>query len=246
MPSSDDMNWQLPEVVLECIHADGVRLDSLAPHLRAVAFRADGVGRGLPWAAVLGRQGQPGFFERLISKPDLHAQISRAHFELSIAPNLPDALILRLLSRSPGVATWGDDALIEQLGVHHTALAHESTIGFAAASERGPSYFLVFRILLRSVAEVEAEGSHPTLSQAPAAGMVPPCQPQQLQLPQLAATQQMVVPQLPTAMQSIAAPPSCPAMFAGNTPLPYAPMAMKGAEPPAMAMAPTPMRQRRY
>jgi hypothetical protein len=144
---------QLAEVTLECLHADGLDVSSWPQHLRMVAFQPT----LLPWAGTLGRQHQPGFFEKLVPNQELHMQISRSHFELTILPGADDALALKLLSRSPGITMWVDGSKVASQGFHPVALAHDSVLGFSCGADDAARCFLELQVKLRSQAEVCAE-----------------------------------------------------------------------------------------
>lgn len=140
----------LAEVILECVRADGVDLLRVPPGHRAIAFPAD-VG-----SAVVGRAHQPQFFERLVSKHELLACISREHIELSWEAEVP-ALILRKLSRNTlminsSPAADGDAVMVRD----------GECLGFTGLSDADLN-FLVVRVVLRSRKTVDAEGAHPAL-----------------------------------------------------------------------------------
>lgn len=146
-------DFQLGEVVLACIQAEGVDLSSVPACMSTIVFKAE----ALPLTAQLGREKQPGFFERFVPQHELHSQLSRSHFDLQVHPGAEDALALILRSPSPGIVLHADRQRVEQ-GVHPVALAHDSIIAFFRRSGGDP--FLTLRVVLRSKAEVKACGPH--------------------------------------------------------------------------------------
>eukprot|EP00929_Paragymnodinium_shiwhaense_P108740 TRINITY_DN75070_c0_g1_i1.p1 TRINITY_DN75070_c0_g1~~TRINITY_DN75070_c0_g1_i1.p1 ORF type:complete len:364 (+),score=56.07 TRINITY_DN75070_c0_g1_i1:48-1139(+) len=164
--SSDE--FRLGEIVLLCIQAAGVELASFPPQLKTIVFKP----HALPFTASIGRQQQPGFFERLVPNHDVHSQISRCHFELQVHPPTEDALVLSLRSPSPGIQLWADCQHVAQQGVHSVAMAHESVLSLARP---GGDAFLSFRVVLRSQAEVLAEGPHAVPPSFACGGEVNPC-----------------------------------------------------------------------
>lgn len=156
----------LAELVLTCVHAEGVDLPSISAAKRALAFSVDlSYGR---WVVTVGRQHQPEFFELLVPSKELLTCISRSHFELLL--DAPGAPLLRKLSGNPLLM---DD---RPLGLNEAVpLRDRAAISFGGtpgAGSGGDRRFLVLTVQLRSAQQVRAEGPHPAAlaarAQAPA------------------------------------------------------------------------------
>jgi hypothetical protein len=151
-------NKEQLKVALECTHADGVELARMPLGFRAVAFAVDpSSGR---FAATVGRQHQPEFFEALVPKRDRLQCISRAHFELTWDPREGGRLALRKLSGNPLLV---NEAPVETSTA--VPIRDGTNIGFSGMSDTDPR-FLVLRVALRGRESVNAAGPHPAIAVA--------------------------------------------------------------------------------
>jgi len=144
---------ELEEVVLECVHAEGVEIYALPEMCRGVAFRADLL--EVPSSCrKVGRQHQPEFFERLVPKKKDIVCISRSHFELILEP--PDNV--------PKVRKLTQNVLLvddEQMADNDAVTVQEGTrLGFVGPPD-SLRPFLVLRVALNCRAIVNALGPHP-------------------------------------------------------------------------------------
>jgi len=145
----------LAEVVLECIHAEGVDLASLAPEHKSIGIA---VGSSRHISQVLGRQHQGDFFERLVPKRELLTCVSRSHVELSWeAPST--TVSLKVISPNGLIV---DDSMVTD-GCSAT-VDFGMRLGFRMRGAK--ESFLELHALLRSRAMVASGGSHPAVRSA--------------------------------------------------------------------------------
>jgi len=144
----------LAEVVLEAVVADGIELGALPPDRRCIAFAVEASKGRL--SCSVGRQHQPEFFERLVSKKEHLSSISRSHFELAWEPPA-SAPTLRKLSANPLLL---DDHAMTQSEA--PTVPDGARVGFKGTYEGAPR-FLVLRVTLRSRGAVATEGAHPAI-----------------------------------------------------------------------------------
>lgn len=153
--SPADPSAQLGEIVLECVHADGLDLYTIQEALKALAFQVDPARGRL--VAQVGRQHQPDFFERLVPNKAKLAGISRSHFEMTWEPPASNAT-LRKLS--------GNTLLLDDRPVNANEaiiVSDGMRLAFSGMSESDPR-FLVLRVTLKSRGAVSAEGAHPSIA----------------------------------------------------------------------------------
>jgi serine/threonine protein kinase len=155
-----DIN-DLAEIVLECVFAEGVDLGGIPTQNRTVTLKAL---PGRNGSALIGRQQQADFFEKLVPKKELLTVISRSHFELAWDTSKSSKVMLKKLSLNPlsleGHVLSSNESISVQQG---------SRIGFSqpvSAQEvcKGKDPFLVLRLLLKSIGDIEQEGAHPSAS----------------------------------------------------------------------------------
>jgi hypothetical protein len=145
----------LAEIVLECVHAEGVNLSMLEPGLRSIAFAVESGKASGHW--VVGRQLQPEFFVRVCNSiRERMAYISRSHFEfLWDAPSC--ALCLRKLSSNSLLLNG------KQVSSSESAAIEDGTrISFIELAETARQ-FVVLVVRLRSLSDVRASGPHPAI-----------------------------------------------------------------------------------
>lgn len=130
---------QLAEIVLDCIHAEGVDLQRLPSTDRIIAFHVD---PSQALAVKVGRQHQPAYFERLVPSRERRMGVSRTLFEvLWQAPSTVP--MLRKLSSNKLVVGGASVATGEAVQI-----SDETCVGLSGA-EDSEVYFLVLRVLLR-------------------------------------------------------------------------------------------------
>eukprot|EP00440_Ansanella_granifera_P034669 gb/GFBE01037610.1/.p1 GENE.gb/GFBE01037610.1/~~gb/GFBE01037610.1/.p1 ORF type:complete len:665 (+),score=133.12 gb/GFBE01037610.1/:1-1995(+) len=156
----------LAEVVLSCVSCQTVSPSTLSPMERSMGFKVDfSSGR---WAAAVGRQHQPEFFERLLPK-DALARISRTHFELFLE-SPAGGLMLRKVSTNPlflndkplaggAAAPLGDMA---RISFENPAAPTATTTAPTGVATDEP-YSLMLCVRCRSGDQVSREGSHPSV-----------------------------------------------------------------------------------
>lgn len=147
---------ELAEIVLECVHADGLELAMLPQKQRAIALR---VQQGKNGCVSVGRQQQIEFFERLVPRKDRLTAISRNHFEIM----WDESCAVRVKKVS------GNPLLLDNrpLANNEPALVQDgASILFSSVSE--DVRFLELRVVFRNCSTVRSEGPHPAIQSPPA------------------------------------------------------------------------------
>mmetsp|Transcript_57770 Transcript_57770/g.96128 ORF Transcript_57770/g.96128 Transcript_57770/m.96128 type:complete len:520 (-) Transcript_57770:34-1593(-) len=134
-----DRGQQLAEIVLDCVHAEGVDLQRLPGTDKIIAFHVD---PSQPLMVKVGRQHQPAFFERLVPSRERRMSVSRTLFEImwQAPSNVP---MLRRLSSNRlnvGGATVATGEAVR--------ISDDTCVGLSG-TEDSEVYFLVLRVLLR-------------------------------------------------------------------------------------------------
>lgn len=138
------------EIILQCVQADGVDFGTVLPEHSALAFPV----RGGELLVSVGRQEQPGFFERLVLTREHLLSISREHVRLSLSRTDGKLWLTRL---SPNLVSVGELAVDMEATV---PVLPGAKIAFASPFESQPP-FLVMDVAFRTRNAVAAEGAHP-------------------------------------------------------------------------------------
>mmetsp|Transcript_13414 Transcript_13414/g.31521 ORF Transcript_13414/g.31521 Transcript_13414/m.31521 type:complete len:784 (-) Transcript_13414:90-2441(-) len=153
-----DEGRQLAEIILECLHGDGVDVASLPPAQRALVFVIKPGQKRL--CEPLGRNYQADFLDRLVLR-EQQGFISRTHCELLW--DAPDtAPRLRKLTMNPILI---DEKLVRD--GEAIPLLSGTRIGLMQTRDSGSACFLSMQVLLRDVATVRASGPHPATATPP-------------------------------------------------------------------------------
>jgi len=145
----------LAEVRLECVHSEGVVLQSVPLEKRTIVFTIDPECER--FCAHVGRCHQPEFFEAMVPKKERFLCISRTHLELTWEPpaSIP---FLRKLSANH---LFLDDRSVSTS--ESAPLPDGTRLDFSGASEND-AHFLVLRVTLRRRNVAAVEGHYPALT----------------------------------------------------------------------------------
>lgn len=143
---------RIAELVLECIHNDGVDVLSMPASNRTIVFLLSGA----PKDCMIGRLHQPGFFEALIPRQDRLLAISRTHFTISVTRKTDASVIcsLKHMSKNPLIL---DN--IRRAGKNDEVPVGDGTWIGVKDLTPGEGPFLVLRVTLRTQGAVNQDGS---------------------------------------------------------------------------------------